>query len=153
MNSDRVNKWLTLGANVGVLIGIILLVVELNQNRQAMEAQTRSDLSEQLMTMIANTYLEYPELMQRAEEGDQLSEDDRWLFSNISMLEFRYHENVFYQYRRGLYEESEYLAQRETLRRIYSEKNKVDTWCSVRAGFSPLFVDEIDGLLTNYSCD
>ena len=33
MDSDRLNRWLTLGANVGVLIRIILLVVELDQNR------------------------------------------------------------------------------------------------------------------------
>ena len=140
-------------ANLGVLAGVLLLVYELHQNRQAMEAQTRSDLSEQVMNMIVNTYLEHPELMQRAEEGEQLSGDEYWLFTNISLVEFRLHENVFYQYRQGLYEESEYLAQRETLKSIYSQKNKVDVWCAVRTGFSPLFVDEINGLLTNHSCE
>ena len=28
MNSDRINRWLTLGANIGVLIGLVLLVIE-----------------------------------------------------------------------------------------------------------------------------
>ena len=140
-------------ANLCVLAGVLLLVYELNQNRQAMEAQTRSDLSEQVMNMIVNTYLEHPELMQRAENGGPLSEDDYWRFTNISLVEFRYHENVFYQYRQGLYEEAEYLAQREMLKNIYSQKNKVDVWCSVRAGFSPFFVDEINGLLSNYTCE
>jgi len=45
VDSDRLNRWLTLGANIGVLVGIILLIVELNQNRQMMQAQTRNELS------------------------------------------------------------------------------------------------------------
>ena len=42
MRSEKVNRWLTLGANVGVLIGILLLVVELSQNREMIRAQTRN---------------------------------------------------------------------------------------------------------------
>jgi hypothetical protein len=45
MDSDRINRWLTLGANVGVLVGIILLVLELNQNSVLMRAQIFNDLS------------------------------------------------------------------------------------------------------------
>ncbi len=41
MDSDRVNRWLTLGANVGVLIGIVLLAIELRQNNQLMEGEAR----------------------------------------------------------------------------------------------------------------
>ena len=39
MNSDRLNRWLTLGANLGVLVGIILILAELNQNSDLMRAQ------------------------------------------------------------------------------------------------------------------
>ncbi len=39
LNTDRVNKWLTLGANVGVLIGLILLVAEIRQNTEVSEMQ------------------------------------------------------------------------------------------------------------------
>jgi len=34
MDSDKTNRWLTLGANIGVLIGIMLLVFELTENRE-----------------------------------------------------------------------------------------------------------------------
>ena len=43
LDSDRLNRWLTLGANLGVLIGIILLVAELNQNSTLMRAQIFND--------------------------------------------------------------------------------------------------------------
>ncbi len=39
MNTDRVNKWLTLGANVGVLAGLMLLVAEIRQNTEVSEIQ------------------------------------------------------------------------------------------------------------------
>ncbi len=33
MDSDRLNRWLTLGANLGVLVGIIFLAVEIRQTQ------------------------------------------------------------------------------------------------------------------------
>jgi hypothetical protein len=37
LDFDRLNKWLTLGANLGVLVGIILLVMEIRQNQEIIE--------------------------------------------------------------------------------------------------------------------
>jgi hypothetical protein len=39
MASDKVNKWLTFGANIAVLIGIVLILIELGQNADLMRAQ------------------------------------------------------------------------------------------------------------------
>ena len=39
MDAGKVNRWLTLGANLGVLVGIILILIELNQNADLMRAQ------------------------------------------------------------------------------------------------------------------
>ena len=39
MDSDRLNRWLTLIANVGVLVGLLLLVFEIRQNTDVMQAQ------------------------------------------------------------------------------------------------------------------
>ena len=47
---DRLNRWLTLGANIGVLAGLIMLIVEVRQNaaltRAAMEQQKNALLAE-----------------------------------------------------------------------------------------------------------
>jgi hypothetical protein len=34
MDWDKVNRWLTLTANVGVLVGIVLILIELTQNSE-----------------------------------------------------------------------------------------------------------------------
>ena len=36
---ERLNSWIALGANVGVLVGLALLVVEINQNNVLVRAQ------------------------------------------------------------------------------------------------------------------
>lgn len=46
MNSDRLNRWLTLGANVGVIAGIIFLGFELRQNNQLLVEQARYSMLE-----------------------------------------------------------------------------------------------------------
>jgi hypothetical protein len=39
VNSDRLNRWLTLAANVGVLVGIVFLALEIRQNSDHLALQ------------------------------------------------------------------------------------------------------------------
>ncbi len=43
MDSDRLNRWLTLGANLGVLVGIIFLAAEIRQNSDLARLQFAED--------------------------------------------------------------------------------------------------------------
>ncbi len=45
MDSDRLNRWLTLGANVGVLVGIIFLAIQIRQNSDLARLHFADDLS------------------------------------------------------------------------------------------------------------
>lgn len=47
MNLDKINRWLTLVANLGVLIGIIFLAREIDQSNRIAERDGRSDLISQ----------------------------------------------------------------------------------------------------------
>jgi len=61
MNAKNLNQWLTLGANLGVLVGLILLIAELNQNSTLMRAQIFNDRASQgisqFMTMAESSEL------------------------------------------------------------------------------------------------
>ena len=61
MNVDSLNRWLTLGANIGVLVGIFLLIAELNQNSTLMRAQIFNERASQGMYEFM-TVAESPEL-------------------------------------------------------------------------------------------
>ena len=57
MNNKRLNRWLSLGANFGVLVGLILLVYEVRQNSDLMRAQIsmeRATTNIQLLASFAN---------------------------------------------------------------------------------------------------
>jgi len=41
MNTDNLNRWLTLCANIGVVIGIIFLAFELQQNNELLKSQAQ----------------------------------------------------------------------------------------------------------------
>jgi hypothetical protein len=43
MKSETINQWVSLGANIGVILGILLLAFELNQNNKLLEAQISAD--------------------------------------------------------------------------------------------------------------
>ncbi|QKK03045.1 MAG: nuclear transport factor 2 family protein [Pseudomonadota bacterium] len=54
--AERLNRWLTLGANVGVIVGLLILIVEVRQNADLTRAQMesgRNDLLAQIELSLA----------------------------------------------------------------------------------------------------
>jgi hypothetical protein len=51
MNSDNLNKWLSLGANLGVLAGIVLLAFEINQANLNARADMVSSFQDRWVSM------------------------------------------------------------------------------------------------------
>ncbi len=51
MNEDKVNRWLTLGANFGVLVGLILVTFELHQSTVTTRAEMVSDFQDRWVAM------------------------------------------------------------------------------------------------------
>jgi hypothetical protein len=142
--------------NAGIILGILLLVYELNQNRDMMMAQTRNELSQgitEILLDISNNE-ERVSIFTRGAAGEALSEYESAQYQLMTMAELRYHENVHYQYRSGLYDEDEYRAHRAQWSNfVFRQKGRVAVFCEARSGFSPEFVAEIEGLLTTYKCE
>jgi len=137
-------------ANVGVLIGIILLVFELEQNRQMTRAQTRNALAETTanlqLTLATNPDLQ--DIFAKATAGETLSAVELQRYRNTWTAFFRFWENVHYQHQIGLYDDSEYFAQRQAWRRVLGNNAVLrDFWCSRQPEVPSDFFDEVTGLL------
>jgi uncharacterized protein (TIGR02246 family) len=150
MDSHPLPRWLALGANLAVLLGIVLLIAELNQNRDLMRAQTRHELAMGIVDLL-QTPAENPQLadvMFRALAGEPLTPTELFQFQLRTNALFRYWEDVHYQYREGLYDEGEFARQRAawgaTMANAQLTRNY---WCRVRALYSPEFAAEMDALL------
>lgn len=48
VNFDRVNKWLMLGANIGVVLGLIILIIEVRQNASLTRVSLETAKNDQL---------------------------------------------------------------------------------------------------------
>jgi len=138
MEADKVTGWLTLGANLGVLIGIILLVVELDQNREMIRAQTRNDISRQLsehLGMVANNS-QLANVKRRADAGEELSKDEEQQQFLLFTANKRLWENIHYQYRQGMFDEKEFEAERTAWRYlINNDKSFARNWCPMRGNY------------------
>ena len=52
MRLKRLNEWLALLANLGVIAGIVFLAIEVNQNNLLMKSQTRSDIAQSITDVL-----------------------------------------------------------------------------------------------------
>ena len=110
MDSDKVNRWLTLAANLGVLIGIVLILTELNQNADLMRAQMTQARGDNVIQtyrdlMASDGWLEI-RAKQRAAKSDQ-----EWIESLTpteferawyrQLIEFHDLRTQFFQYKSG----------------------------------------------------
>ena len=98
---NKLNERLTLIANISVVFGILFLAVELQQNTQAIQAQTRDSLTEKQMMMMtswAGTDLEVAGVLRRGVNlgVDELSEDERVMFVILVNGILREYENSHY---------------------------------------------------------
>jgi len=151
---DKLNRWLTFGANVGVLAGIVLLIFELEQNREIMRAQTRNELSVQIVDLLrdVSTNSQTASLITQAKNGEVLTPAEATQFRHRAAAMLRYFENVHYQYRQGMYDEAEFAAQEDAWRDFMRAGEYVSEWCRIRETFSPDFRAAFDQLMSTHTC-
>ena len=115
LDTDRLNRWLTLGANFGVLCGLILLVVEINQNSELTRVQIEQSRSESYVNWrrqialndnVASILAKIIDMegtpTQRLE---QLNPTERIQARSIIEARFYDYENLYSQYQRGFVSE------------------------------------------------
>lgn len=119
MTADSANRWLTLAANIGVLVGIVLLAFELDQNADLLKAQihqSRSDNFESFYVAVADTEYLLPvlEKFEAAGGPDDLSSLQELTPTERARLR-RYwdgriggYDNLHLQYRQGFLDEDFY---------------------------------------------
>ena len=142
-------------ANIVALIGLLLVVFQLRQNRDLMRAQIRHELSmgivDLLMEPAANAQL--ANVLLRAEQGETLQPEEEFQFRMRSNALLRYWEDVHYQYRQGLYDAMEFTRQKGAWAAAFQRSvGLVQYWCEVRTLYSPQFAAELDSLVPKDAC-
>lgn len=153
MNADKINRWLTLGANIAVVIGIILVALQINQNNRMMRTQTRNAITTSIMDFTLSSETSAAEELEIKAAADvPLTPSETRKAGLVYTALIRLWENIHYQYRNGVFDEAEFAAARNTwrlenplLRAVYCRQRR-------NHSLSPAFVDEMDKVAPG-SCD
>ena len=143
-------QWVALAANGATLVGLLMVIMQLQQNRTLMRAQVRHELASTIVDLLNSSAnnSQLAGVLRRASLGEQLTEDEQMQFRLRSNALLRYWEDVHYQFRLGLYDEVEYSRQKAAWKATFaSSVGFVKYWSEVRTLYSPRFAEEIDGLL------
>ena len=152
MKKIDLGQAITILANIGVLVGILLLAYELHQNRQMMQAQSRSAIADGITDFLVNigSNSELSELWAQGGAGTTLDEAQYRQFSVLMTGFLRYLEGAHYQYRNGLYEPDEFETQREQISRLFALPGYRRYWCDPGRPtvFTRDFMGEMDALIS-----
>jgi len=138
-------------SGVAVLVTLIYLIVQLRQNTATIRAQTRGLLTQQSIR-VQSLLLENPhvaEVVAKSRKGEVLDDREELIDLTRCFVWFRHWENVHYQYRQGLYDEAEYLAQRRAIAWRMNEGDPAlrRVWAGVKQRYSPDFVEEMESVI------
>ena len=150
MDTDRLNRWLTLSANVAVLAGIIFLALEISQNTDMMRTQINQSRAEASMNeaqaMFNSDYL--PELLVKLRQGDAITPAERERYISFLRGLHRNWDNQLRQYREGfLGEDIPSSVRGGVLFEIAPIEEARKEWERTRNTYSAEYVAFVDGVL------
>lgn len=149
MDTDRLNSWLTLGANVGVLVGLFILVLEIQQNRDLAAASLRNDISRQSVELQRTSASEiYGPILYKTIVGEELTPYEDYIYSTFMTSALEFAENIYFQHQSGLFgTDSEINSVRAQLAfRLQNEFN-LAFYQSYRSMLTPEFVRYVDQII------
>ena len=103
MNNEKLNSWLSLGANIGVVVGLGLLIVEINQNTAMMQSQIQQSRTDTALSEQQATYNSefMPDLIVKARAGEQLTPSEAVRYNTHFRGFNRNLDNQLWQYNHG----------------------------------------------------
>jgi hypothetical protein len=143
LTAENQNRWITLGANIAVLIGIVFVALELRQNNELMAAEARfnrTTVSRDAWQSMAENG-DYADILVRARKGETLSDTDEFR-ATASMM--RYLVNMDWIYRELPPESPERKYVKKSMRIANTNPLFKRVWADKKDYFSTSFVDWVD---------
>jgi hypothetical protein len=137
-----------LAANLTVLVGLVFLVVEINQNNEMMRAQTRSGITDAIIDNV-KMYMDPRVIVayQKRRRGQPLTDEESALLNSLASATLRLWENTHYQYRNGLFDDAEFEADLAVWREEMEKTEFKLHWSSSRHTYSEAFRTQIDEIV------
>jgi len=149
MDADRTNNWLTLTANIGVIVSLLFLAYEIDQSTKATIAAASQGLTDQSVVYF-DAQLDHEVISQavyKQRQGTELSGFELYQLDLLQRLNFRVFENAFLQYRRGFYEEREWDRYRRIIAgHMANNTVAIQMWEDTKGAWTDEFTAEVESL-------
>ncbi len=144
MELDRLNKWLRLVANIGVVAGIIFLAFEMKQNNELLLAQGRAIGEENRMRIEIEIMqnAELRETMVKLNAGEELTPEQALLNRVFISTNFNSWQATWLEYEAGLIDIDGYVERWRGL--FHSNDRMPGRWEDTRDRYDPGFAEWMD---------
>ena len=152
MASEKINSWLTFGANLGVIVGLILLIIEIRQNTEMMQAQMNQSRTEAAQSEQQATYnSDYmPAIFVKRDTGEQLSDEQLRRYEAYMRSFSRNMDNQLWQYDQGLLGENIPRSIRGAVRAVIgSHELSIQLWDDQKYGFTDEYVKFVEDAISD----
>ena len=152
MNLEKLNHWLMLAANLGVIAGIVFLAIEISQNTEMTRAQinqSRTDtaLSEQQAVYTSD---HIPKMLAMINRGEQLSDEDLIRYERFFRAFNRNQDNNLWQYNEGYLGENVPRSIRGAVREVIAgHKLGIATWEAQKYSYTAEYVAFVEDAIAD----
>jgi hypothetical protein len=131
---------------VAVVVSLLYLAIQIRQNTRSLRAQAHQSITSHIAEL-NRTIVESAEVAAIMEQGLadplQLSASDRRRFNAYNSARFRHYDNLFYQYRAGTLEESQWRGFDNLLRFHFQQPGISRWWGDNTPYYSDEFVEYV----------
>jgi hypothetical protein len=153
MVADRLNKWLTLGANLGVFTGLIFLAYELQQNTVATQLEAASNFQNsfsEIELLIAGDP-EFTELLIKGRDGGDVSTAGQYRLSVFYTNVLRQWQFVHFQYLTDALDEDIWHGNHAYFSQVISEDlGLFEHWKSSKQHYSQRFNNLVQSMTSEH---
>lgn len=152
MKSDRINKWLTLVANIGVIFGLILVALELQQNSELMRVQINQARADSAMVSAEHSFNSpyLPAILVKISNGEDLSDEEWMRYVSYFRSMNRNQDNVLSQYSSGMLGENTPRSVAHYAREFVGPTDlSRRAWEITKSGYTDEYVEFIEAAITN----
>jgi hypothetical protein len=149
---DKLNQWLTLVANVGVLIGIGFLAFEIRQNTDSIHSQTRATLFAGAQEELWKN-MEYPDVTINILSTDhELSAAEKVRLDAWLTAAMRAKEYAWMEFQSQNVDEHHWRSERKVIGIILGTKRTRNWWSNMaKETFRSDFAFEVDEIISESS--
>ena len=153
MKISAINEGVSLIANIGVIGSIVFLGLEMQQNTEMMQSQTRNSIVENQLSF-------YERGIENSEIGatrDKINLDldveatERFQYTLYIQSQLRMWENEFYQYQIGLFDSAEFEARTNAWRGQMSWAANIVIWRRTENAFAEDFRGYLNEIIDEIS--